>query len=97
MLFDRWCNNCDHVEIDRIEWVDQGTITICPMCAQETFEKSVCAPGIVTVAGSGSALEFGNMVDTRREKSRTGHGNTRIRATADANGRLTIDGVDHDH
>jgi hypothetical protein len=47
------------------------------------------------MAGEGtSAMEMGTLMDARREKSRLGHGNTTVHATADANGKLTIDGVD---
>ena len=93
MLFDRECLNCDHIERDRLEWVDLGDKAWCPVCNWKMFVKMPCSPSLVYVHGSGeSALEMATVMDQMREKSSAGHGNTTIKATAGPNG-LTIDDI----
>lgn len=93
MLYDRECSQCDYIEIDRLERVDLGIDTICPVCAYPTFRKLPCAPGVISVLGNGeSALEMAGQMDKRREAASNGHGNQTIKATMGSHG-LTIDDV----
>jgi len=94
-LYDRRCTKCEHVMLDLLEPIGLDNVT-CPECGSITH-RLISAPGLCAVIGDPeSALNFANVMDARREKSRRGHGNTRIRATANERGELTIDGIDKD-
>ncbi|MEI7933583.1 MAG: zinc ribbon domain-containing protein [Chlorobiaceae bacterium] len=46
------CNNCGN-ELEIVQKMSDGSLTICPQCEQETFERIITAEGGFVLKGSG--------------------------------------------
>ena len=94
-LYDRKCINCGYLEEDLIECPIVDNAIPCPKCRLKTHVRQISIPGLVYLTGSpDSALEMGRALDTRRDKSAAGHGNTTIKMSTNDRGECTIDGID---